>query len=305
MTNVITRRAERLVSTDIVAELEARQVAAVRRLCEQGVIPHLGVILATGHDGVVDGPSVRYVGRKEEHGQRIGARSTIIRCGRDAVTGAIRALNDDSSVHGAMVHLPLPSFPGESRGLLEQRTRARLAHIHPAKDVDGMRPENPGFPAATPAAVMRLLRHQKRIPLAPGSRALVIGSEGYSIGRHMEPLLLKEGIKPVKHDAALYDHEPSAQELEEDLRAKLSEVDIVVACVGRRRLIKPDMLHDGMVIMDAGLTFEDGELHGDLDPSIADAELDILYTGPRQGVGLVTGSELWQNTIDAARMTVG
>lgn len=300
MTNVLTRRAERYVSDEIVSELTAEQVGVVASYRKRGVVPHLGVILVEGHGGHVNGASARYVGKKEGHGQVIGARSTTVQCGRWAVTGSIETFNADPTIDGAMVQLPLPAYPRESKQLLEARTRLRLARIDPGKDVDGLRPENPGFPAATPQAGMRLLRRQSRVPLIPGVNALVIGSEGYLMGRHMAPLFRAEGIEPVCHDPALYEVPPTEAELEEDLRQKLKEADIVVSAVGRAGLLQPDMLHNDMVIIDAGFSVVDGKIYGDLDPSIADANLDLMFTGPTRGVGPVTVCELWQNTIQAA-----
>lgn len=297
MAHLLTRKPERYVSDDIVKDLKADQIAVVARA---RVVPHLGVILAQGAMGEVNGSSARYVDRKAKYGREIGAESTVVRCGRHAVSTHIQRFNRDRLVHGTMVQLQFPAFPGESPELLRARTEQRLAQIDPAKDVDGLRPDGSGFPAATPASVMRLLRAQTRVPLSANPNVLVVGSEGFLLGRHMKSLLGEAGITPIQHDKALYPEYVSPAELEDGLRQKLADADVVVSCVGRPGLITPDMLHGDMVIIDAGFTVVDGHAMGDLDPSIAGAELDLLYTGPTRAVGPLTVCELWEHTIQAA-----
>ncbi len=299
MVHLSTRQAERFISDGVVEALTAAQTQVVSELRAENVIPCLGVALVEGDMGVVDGPSVNYVDRKMRHGELIGATSITENCGRWAVGEMLQAWASDPTVHGAMLQLPLPAHNGETPQLLHSRTASRLRLIPAEKDVDGLRPEEPGFPAATPAGIMRLLREQTRIPLEDKPKVLVVGSEGYLIGRHMKPLLQKAGITPVRHDKALF-VEPTPERLENELRVKLAMADIVVSCAGVPGIIRPDMLHNGMVIIDAGVRVVGGKVRGDLDPSIADSPLDVLYTGPTKGVGPLTVCELWQNTITAA-----
>jgi methylenetetrahydrofolate dehydrogenase (NADP+)/methenyltetrahydrofolate cyclohydrolase len=311
---------ERFYSDNLVAGRTCEQRMDAALLSGQGIMPSLGVVLAEDPmlPGIVDGRSRSYVNRKVQHGDAIGARSTVFQVARYAVGSTIARLNTELDglgeplVHGTLLQLPLPSFPSESQYLLDRRTRPILTLLDPSKDVDGVRPRDPEVPfneanefaAPTPQGIMDILRAtrvQDRVPLNPGTRVTVIGSEGFLVGRHMGPLLAKEGITPVNHDPKLYEHPISSSVLEDDMRSKISQTDILILCVGRAGLVTPDMLHNGMVVVDAGVSMVGGRLRGDLDPSIKGASLDILYTGPTRGTGPMTVANLWGNVITSAK----
>ena len=259
-----------------------------QRLIEKGVTPHLAVILV-GENAA----SQVYVRNKENACIHAGIRSTIIRlpevCTQEELENAVLSLNEDESVHGILVQLPLP------KGLDEARV---LALIDPDKDVDGFHAMNsgrlmngqPSFVPCTPLGVMKLLEaHQ--IPTR-GKHAVIIGRSNI-VGKPMAMLLLAA-------DATVTICHSKTANLAEITR----QADILVAAVGKPNFVTGDMIKQGAAVVDVGINRVDDRLVGDVHAEQAEKVASYLTPVPG-GVGQMTIAMLLSNTLDAAERYVG
>lgn len=254
-----------------------------QRLIEKGVTPHLAVILV-GENAA----SQVYVRNKENACIHAGIRSTIIRlpevCTQDELENAVLSLNEDESVHGILVQLPLP------KGLDEARV---LALIDPDKDVDGFHAMNsgrlmngqPSFVPCTPLGVMKLLEAY-RIPTR-GKHAVIIGRSNI-VGKPMAMLLLAA-------DATVTICHSKTANLAEITR----QADILVAAVGKPNFVTGDMIKQGAAVIDVGINRVDDGLVGDVHAEQAEKVASYLTPVPG-GVGQMTIAMLLSNTLDAA-----
>ena len=254
-----------------------------RKLIEKGVTPHLAVILA-GENAA----SQVYVRNKENACSRAGIHSTIIRlsetCTQEELENAVLSLNQDESVHGILVQLPLP------RGLDEARV---LALIDPNKDVDGFHAMNSGrlmngqqgFVPCTPLGVMKLLEAYD-IPTR-GKHAVIIGRSNI-VGKPMAMLLLAA-------DATVSICHSKTENLAEITR----QADILVAAVGKPDFVTGDMIKLGAAVIDVGINRVNGTLTGDVNAEQAEKVAAYLTPVPG-GVGQMTIAMLLSNTLDAA-----
>ena len=247
-----------------------------------GIRPHLAVILA-GEDPA----SEVYVRNKARACAEAEILSTVVRLPQDVTQDAleteIRRLNADPAVHGILVQLPLPAGLDEARA---------LALIDPAKDVDGFHDVNagrlwkglPGFVPCTPLGVMELLRAYGIDPA--GRRAVVVGRSSI-VGKPMAALLLAANATvTVCHSKT------------RDLAAVTREADILVAAVGKPRMITADMIKPGAAVVDVGINRVDGKLVGDVDAAAEDVA--GWLTPVPGGVGPMTIAMLLMNTLQAA-----
>jgi methylenetetrahydrofolate dehydrogenase (NADP+)/methenyltetrahydrofolate cyclohydrolase len=266
------------------AALRAALRDPVAELARQGVRPCLAVIL------VGDDPASRvYVRTKTLASEESGVRSQVhaYPAGtREArLLERIAALNADPAVHGILVQLPLP---GQIRA---DRVSAAVA---PEKDVDGFHPRNlgallagsPGFVPCTPAGVMRMLEHA-RVALA-GRHAVIIGRSTI-VGKPMALLLLRE-------NATVTICHSKTRRLAEIAR----QADVLVAAVGKPRMVTADMVKPGACVIDVGVNrLADGSLAGDVDFA-AVREVAGAITPVPGGVGPMTVAMLIANTVQAA-----
>ena len=248
-----------------------------------GVTPHLAVVL------VGENPASQvYVRNKENGCIKAGMRSTVIRlsenCTQEELENTVIALNEDASVHGILVQLPLPKALDEARVL-------RL--IDPDKDVDGFHAMNsgrlmngqPGFVPCTPLGVMKLLESCKIDPT--GKHAVVIGRSNI-VGKPMAMLLLQANATvTVCHSRT------------QNLAEITKQADILVAAVGRANFVTADMVKPGAAVIDVGINRVDGKLVGDVDFD-AVSEVAGYITPVPGGVGQMTIAMLLANTLDAA-----
>lgn len=258
-----------------------------QRLIEKGVTPHLAVILV-GENAA----SQVYVRNKENACIHAGIRSTIIRlpevCTQEELENAVLSLNEDKSVHGILVQLPLP------KGLDEARV---LALIDPDKDVDGFHAMNsgrlmngqPSFVPCTPLGVMKLLEAY-RIPTR-GKHAVIIGRSNI-VGKPMAMLLLAA-------DATVTICHSKTANLAEITR----QADILVAAVGKPNFVTGDMIKQGAAVIDVGINRVDDGLVGDVHAEQAEKVASYLTPVPG-GVGQMTIAMLLSNTLDAAERYV-
>ncbi|HEY5517902.1 MAG TPA: bifunctional methylenetetrahydrofolate dehydrogenase/methenyltetrahydrofolate cyclohydrolase FolD [Coriobacteriia bacterium] len=262
-------------------ELETkRRVAA---LLERGVTPGLAVVL------VGDDPaSQSYVSMKERDCERVGIRGFDTRLPADTtqeeLDAVIAAYNADLQVHGILVQQPFP------RHLDVERV---VADIAPIKDVDGFHPENlgrlmrglPGHRACTPWGVIRMLDHYG-IELR-GKHAVIVG-RSLLVGKPMGLMLLERDCTVTTcHSRTV------------DLAAVCRGADILVAAIGRPKMIGAEYVREGAVVIDVGINRTDSGMVGDVDFD-AVAPMCSAITPVPGGVGPMTRAMLMSNTADAA-----
>ena len=268
----------------LAAAVRASVKETVARLAARGVRPGLAVILAGDNPA-----SAVYVRNKVRACEETGVRSEVHRYGGDvterALLDRIAALNSDPAVHGILVQLPLPG-----------RINARrvLEAVAPAKDIDGFHLENlgalvagqPKFVPCTPAGVMRLIEHAG-VTLA-GRRAVVIGRSNI-VGKPLALLLLqKDATVTICHSKTM------------ELHKLTREADVLIAAVGRPKLVTAAMVKPGACVIDVGINrLADGTLAGDVD---FDAVKNVAgwITPVPGGVGPMTIALLLENCVRAA-----
>ena len=267
----------------IAKELRESLAPRVAALKEQGIIPGLTVIV------VGDDPaSAIYVRNKERACVKLGMNSQVLRfpaeTTQEEILNIVRLLNQDDSVHGILVQLPLPRHIDE---------QAVLRAIDPDKDVDGFHAMNagrlmngePGFVACTPKGVMRLLE-VSGVEL-DGKNAVVVGRSNI-VGKPMALLLLQKNCTvTIAHSHT------------KDLAAVTRSADILVVAVGRAGFITGDMIKPGAAVMDVGINRVDGKVVGDVDFESA-KEVASCITPVPGGVGAMTIAMLMENTVEAA-----
>ena len=274
-------------SNDIKDELAEK----VRQLKQTGKRPpHLAAVLV-GNDGA----SLTYVGSKVRSCEKIGFDSTLIRLpdniSEDELLDQIDKLNNDDSLDGFIVQLPLPKHIDEEKVLMA---------VDPKKDVDGFHPANFGkmaldmeaFIPATPFGIMELLRRYK-LDIS-GKHAVVIG-RSHIVGRPMSILLSQKG-NPGNATVTLT--HSRTQNLAEITRS----ADVVVSALGVPNFLKADMVKDGAIIIDVGITRVPDENHpkgyvitGDVDYEAVKEKSSYITPVPG-GVGPMTIAMLLQNT---------
>ena len=278
------------------AAIKSELTVRVSALRERGIIPGLGTLLVGDDAG-----SQSYVGLKHRYSLEIGVESIRVDLPADAteaeVHAAIARLNADPQVTGYLVQLPLP------KGMDEH---AALVAVDPAKDVDGLHPQNLGelvlgvegelgtpLPC-TPAGIIELLRRYE-VPLS-GSHVVVVG-RGLTVGRPIGLLLTRKGV-----DATV----TLTHSRTRDLAAEVRRADVVVAAVGVPHLIQPDWIKPGAAVLDVGVTrvgtTESGraKLAGDVHPDVAEVA-GWLSPNPG-GVGPMTVAMLLSNVVRAAEL---
>ncbi|MEO9333677.1 bifunctional methylenetetrahydrofolate dehydrogenase/methenyltetrahydrofolate cyclohydrolase FolD [Ectopseudomonas guguanensis] len=274
------------------ARVLAEVSADVAVLKAQGIEPALAVVLV-GNDPA----SQVYVRNKVLRASEVGIRSLEYRLSADAsaeaVLEVVAALNADATVNGILVQLPLPAHIDETRV---------LQAIDPAKDVDGFHSENVGglsqgrpvLTPCTPAGCMRLLRDT--LGDLSGKHAVVVGRSNI-VGKPMAALLLAANCSVT----VLHSRSVKPEKL-------CGQADIVVAAVGRPRMIGADWIKPGAVVIDVGINRieEDGRsrLVGDVDFD-AVRQVASAITPVPGGVGPMTIALLMQNTVTAARQQHG
>jgi len=258
-------------------------------------IPHLAAVLV-GNSGA----SETYVGSKVKTCEEIGFKSTLIRLEEDIsenkLLSIIEELNLDYDVDGILVQLPLPKHISDENV---------INAIEPTKDVDGFHPVNvgklvqglPGFVSATPYGIMLLLAHYK-INTA-GMHAVVVGRSNI-VGRPMS-ILLSANKNPGNCTVTLcHSHTKNLKEI-------CLSADIIVAALGKPEFVKADMVKDGAIVIDVGITrVADASkkrgysIKGDVDFAGVSQKCSYITPVPG-GVGPMTIAALMTNTFDACQ----
>ncbi len=253
-----------------------------------GRAPGLAVVLVGD-----DAASEVYVNHKIRACERAGLVSETHRLshgtGRGELLALIDALNEDESVDGILVQLPLPAH-------LDEREVTR--RIRPEKDVDGFHPVNmgrlavrdPGLRPCTPRGVMTLLAAHGID--TKGMDALVVGASNI-VGRPLAlELLLAGATVSVAH------------RFTRNLEKHVRNAEVLFVAVGKPDLVDPDWVAQDAIVVDIGITRgEDGKLRGDLDFDAVAARAGWITPVPG-GVGPMTVATLLQNTAEAAGLVV-
>ena len=261
----------------------------VEVLKSKGYTPKLSVILV-GNDGA----SQSYVRSKKKAAEKIGMISEIVHLSEDTseedVLSELERLNNDDSVSGILVQVPLP------KQVSEQKV---LEAINPEKDVDGFHPSNIGklyideqtFVPCTPLGIMEILKHAD-IDIE-GKNAVVIG-RSHIVGQPVSKLLLQQNATvTILHSRS------------KDMASFIKETDIVVSAVGKPELVTKDMVKEGAVIIDVGNTpDENGKLKGDVAFDEV-KEVASAITPVPGGVGPLTITMVLNNTLLAEKMRRG
>ena len=250
-----------------------------------GIVPGLAVVI------VGDNPaSMVYVRNKKKACEQVGINSYEIALPADIseadLLERVIQLNNDESVHGILVQLPLPAHINEE---------TIINAIDPKKDVDAFHPSNVGrimignysFLPCTPAGIMDLLDYYN-ISIS-GKKCVVLGRSNI-VGKPMAHLLLeKNGTVTVCHSRTA------------DLKEETKNADILVVAIGKPEFVTADMVKDGAVVIDVGINrTEDGKLVGDVD--FAGVSNVASYITPVPGgVGPMTITTLLKNTLTAAK----
>jgi methylenetetrahydrofolate dehydrogenase (NADP+) / methenyltetrahydrofolate cyclohydrolase len=275
-------------SQEIKEEIK-HKVTAMKERGER--VPHLAAVLV-GNDGA----SLTYVGSKVRSCEQIGFESTLIRLEEDiteeALLHQIEQLNQDASLDGYIVQLPLPKHINEERVLLA---------IDPKKDVDGFHPANFGrmaleldaFIPATPFGIMQLLERYE-VPTS-GKHCVVVG-RSHIVGRPISILMSQKG---AAGDATV----TVAHSRTKNLAELTKQADIVVMALGIPEYLTADMVKEGATIIDVGITRVTDENHpkgyvikGDVSFDEVAAKANFITPVPG-GVGPMTIAMLLQNTL--------
>lgn len=247
-------------------------------------LPKLVVIL------VGDNPaSQKYVKGKEKDCAEVGFLTETICLPKEveekALLEKVEELNEDISVDGILVQLPLPSHIDEQK---------IIKKIKPDKDVDGFHPLNignlvlglDGFVPCTPNGVIKILEEIGLDDLS-GKKVLLVGRSNI-VGKPLAHLLLK------KHATLTIAHSKTT-----DLVKELKQADIVILAAGKAKLVTGEMLKKGAVLIDVGINVnDDGKLCGDADFDSC-SEVCSLITPVPGGVGIMTRAMLLENTWQA------
>lgn len=266
------------------AELKEEVAGVAEKL---GRPPGLAVVLVGEDPG-----SAVYVRGKERAAAKVGIHSEVLRLPHTAsegdILGAVDDFNDREQIDGFLVQLPLPE------GIDQQRV---TSHINPDKDADGLHPTNlgrllAGIPAprsCTPSGIMALLDAAK-VELK-GARAVVVGRSAI-VGKPLALMLLE------RHATVTLCHSRT-KDLDEEVR----RAQVVVAAVGRPKLVLGDWIGQGAVVIDVGINRIDGQLVGDVDFEAALARAAHITPVPG-GVGPMTIAMLLRNTVEIAKQKI-
>jgi len=249
-------------------------------------VPGLTVILV-GEDP----PSKIYVRNKEKSANEVGINSEVIKYPENVeekvLLNKIIELNNNNNVSGILVQLPLPKHIDK---------RKVIATMNPRKDVDGFHPMNvgnlsSGYDSSIPCTPLGCYLLIKKIEKnLNGKHAVIIGRSNLN-GKPMTQLLLKENCTvTITHSKT------------KDLRAECSRADIIIAAVGRPKLVKGDWVKKGAIVIDVGINKTDSGLVGDVDFDEVSKVAKAITPVPG-GVGPMTIACLLNNTVECFKKT--
>lgn len=280
-------------------EIKQEIAAEVQLMKNNGEkVPHLAAVIVG-----TNGASLTYVGSKVRSCEQIGFESTLVSL-PETITetellSKIKELNEDDDLDGYIVQLPLPKHIDEQKILMA---------IDPDKDVDGFHPSNFGkmalemetFLPATPFGIMQLLERYK-VETA-GKHTVVIG-RSHIVGRPMSILMSRKGYPGDSTVTLTHSRTKNIEEFTKN-------ADIIITALGVPNYLKADMVKEGVVVIDVGITRVEDASHpkgyvitGDVDFDEVSKKCSFITPVPG-GVGPMTIAMLLQNTLLARKMRI-
>jgi methylenetetrahydrofolate dehydrogenase (NADP+)/methenyltetrahydrofolate cyclohydrolase len=270
----------------VAASIREEVKAEVAKLRESGIAPKLSVVLAGD-----DPASVVYARSKEKSCANVGIDFELFTLpgtvSQEEVLTLVDKLNKDDKVHGIMIELPLPKHMDK---------KIVLEAVDPKKDVDGVHPINRGyilsggeglFPATPESCIEIMLRSGIELK---GKNTVIVG-RGETVGKPLVFMLLNQNA------TITVCHTKTA-----DLAHHTKQADIIVAAVGRAKMIKADMIKPGAVVVDAGINeAEGGGICGDVDFENAEKVAGAISPVPG-GVGSLTTVLIQRNVLKAIKL---
>lgn len=254
-----------------IKERQLKQVRALRQSWR--VFPRLAIVMT------VDSPVIdTYVRLKKVYGDDIGIDVDIHKIDQSQLMGLIATLNQDESVHGVIIQLPLADMT---------QVEAAVNAVDQEKDVDGLGEDSIFTPATAMAIDWLLAGYNVTLP----DKNIAIVGNGRLVGTPLAKLWRSQGLKNI----TVYDGKIL------DLVSELQKADLIVTATGRPSLITRDMVRPGVTVVDAGTASEHGKIVGDLAPEVRELD-DITLTPIKGGVGPLTVAALFDNVIRAARI---
>jgi len=277
----------KIISAEIKEELK---VKTKKLIDEKGIQPGLAVLLIGDNTA-----SQSYVNSKEKFSQELGYKSIVLRKAADIteqeVLDIVKEWNNDPTIHGILVQLPLPKHINENKVIMS---------ISPLKDVDGFHPESfgrlviglPGFVSCTPAGIMEML---KRSNIKVKGKHVVVVGRSNIVGKPIANLLYQKNpdanaVVTICHTGA------------DDLKKYVKQADVLVAAVGVPELIKGEDVKEGVVVIDVGINRVDDpskpkgyRITGDVHFESVKEKASAITPVPG-GVGLMTVAMLMKNT---------
>lgn len=275
---------------EVAKSVKERVKMAVKELKQQGINPCLATVLV-GNDPA----SATYVKNKHKACSDVGIltkdHTPLSSISQNEMNELIDSLNNDSSIHGILVQLPLPSQ------LDEFQTTSRIS---PLKDVDGLTPHNMGLlsmkkailKACTPSGIMEMFEYYN-IDLE--GKIVIMINRSNLIGKPLYHLLLEKNATVI-----------TCHSKTKNLSEICKTADIIVTGVGNRSkfVLTPDMIKEGAVVIDVAITRQDGKLVGDADFDEIIKKVSFASPVPG-GVGPMTVAMLLKNTVTAASLSKG
>ncbi|MFV8336211.1 bifunctional 5,10-methylenetetrahydrofolate dehydrogenase/5,10-methenyltetrahydrofolate cyclohydrolase [Flavobacterium sp. RSP29] len=278
-------------------DIKSEIAVQVQKMKDNGEkVPHLAAVLVGSN-----GASLTYVGSKVRSCQQIGFESTLVSLDEDIseveLLAKIKDLNEDDDLDGFIVQLPLPKHIDEQKILMA---------IDPDKDVDGFHPTNFGkmalemetFLPATPYGIMELLERYK-VETA-GKHTVVIG-RSHIVGRPMSILMSRKGYPGDSTVTLTHSRTKNIEEYTKN-------ADIIITALGVPNYLKANMVKDGVVVIDVGITRVPDETNkkgykitGDVDFENVSKKASFITPVPG-GVGPMTIAMLLKNTLLAREM---
>jgi methylenetetrahydrofolate dehydrogenase (NADP+)/methenyltetrahydrofolate cyclohydrolase len=252
--------------------IKERQLHEARSVIQSlGVNPKLAIVVTIDHPVIAV-----YMRKKQGYGDDLGVAVDVHRIKQADAPRVIKELNEDASVHGIIVQLPLED-PAQTDEIVNL--------VSPEKDVDALG-EHASFDPATPMAILWLLSGYN-VDLR-GKKVLLVG-RGKLVGRPLERMLKASNVDVWSVDRSVA-----------DLKAETLQADIIITATGSPAILYPDMIKEGAVVVDAGVAGEEGKTVGDLAEEVYQRE-DLTITPAKGGVGPLTVCALFENVLRAAR----
>jgi methylenetetrahydrofolate dehydrogenase (NADP+)/methenyltetrahydrofolate cyclohydrolase len=258
--------------SEYITERQARQIRTLRQAHK--VFPKLAII-QTLADPVID----MYVGLKKRYGEDILAEVVVHKIDQAQLMDTIQALNDDATVQGIIIQLPLAD---------PAMTDAAVNAVLPAKDVDGLGEAAILTPATATAIDWLLAGYNVELK----GRAIAIVGNGRLVGAPLAKLWATAGL-----DVTVYD------DTTENLASEIRKAQVIVTATGIPGLITSQMIQPGAAVVDAGTASENGKVVGDVADDARERD-DLTMTPQKGGVGPLTVVALFDNLIQAAQATV-